>query len=731
MATDKAAIGSAAETSDTLSELLQHLGRPNDLGSLTGQHIEKFRNAINETESAHVATLASTWRYPGIEAQTDGFPVLDGLWDAGTDSRNGPRPGQELIARLAEFQPDWIGRWWQWRCANKTGLASNFTAVGEAVLDALTREELMKYLPLLERNAAAAIVLTKPEFLDCLSSERRGIVLRSAFEPEAQFPDVLQSLSKYDIPSNATAVIDRIFDWASPYNKVEKDEKISKALAEITNAWKSHRGSDPISRAITAGHARLEAFLRSPWNQVVGIRTDDKTLWSNPILWERRRVFGVAASAAPDRFKLEVGFLVGVSIAEDGGEPSKAQITEELETLYIETEDSIIQVFTPMVELWSALRKVAKYESSYGHMTEIVGPRERVSSLAEHSPGLWAESLPWILARSGKFGQLAEIVTLALARTNSQVRVALDHARHADTEQVRDLAHGLWTLLNGVEDPGAQVARSLADTAARYVDDVPVFPHPLSPMSATWLGSLGVEQAITNGVRRAATRFANVVRNQGGKVEEALAESLVKEIEVEFRNIELRVKALGSNHGRFQGPLLSVRQRPTSRSSEEPVYGCDLAWLLHATIRGFYLSTWADLVQVKKSKALLPKKNVKARANNAWTIEVKQLKDILKWSGTAVYWLIASEGEVLVVPAKHLLGLARGRNKRPVGASFMVGYNDVRSASIPLEQYLVDLLIGQWVGTTSEEVVKFVEGNLNIRPMSVVEVNISVDREAQ
>ena len=80
MATDKVDFFLAAETSETLSELLQHLGQPNGLSSLTRQQIEKFRNAITETESADVATVASNWVYSGIEAQTDGFPVLDLLW---------------------------------------------------------------------------------------------------------------------------------------------------------------------------------------------------------------------------------------------------------------------------------------------------------------------------------------------------------------------------------------------------------------------------------------------------------------------------------------------------------------------------------------------------------------------------------------------------------------------------------------------------------------------------
>jgi hypothetical protein len=161
------------------------------------------------------------------------------------------------------------------------------------------------------------------------------------------------------------------------------------------------------------------------------------------------------------------------------------------------------------------------------------------------------------------------------------------------------------------------------------------------------------------------------------------------------------------------------------------VYGCDLAWLLHATVYGAYLSTWVDLVQVKKSKALQRNSNRKSSATNSWKIEIKQLNDILKWSATAVYWLIASEGEVLVVPAKHLLGIKRGRSKRATAESFTIGHHDVRSAAIPLEQYLVDLLIGQWLGTTSEDAVRFVEGDSNIRPMSVVEITISVGPDNQ
>ena len=189
-----------------------------------------------------------------------------------------------------------------------------------------------------------------------------------------------------------------------------------------------------------------------------------------------------------------------------------------------------------------------------------------------------------------------------------------------------------------------------------------------------------------------------------------------------------RLKLLGP--AQSSNPILSVEQRPSSKKLEEPEYGCDLAWVLNASVRGQYKSEWADLVQVKKSTALY-KFDGQAHLD-AWVIKSSQLEQILKWSATATYWLIAAAGEVLVVPAKHLLALKNGVEKRALTQTFTIGYNDVRSAAIPLEQYLLDLLIGQWIGTTSQETVKFARGeNTNIRPLIVLEVTISIGHERQ
>ena len=137
---------------------------------------------------------------------------------------------------------------------------------------------------------------------------------------------------------------------------------------------------------------------------------------------------------------------------------------------------------------------------------------------------MWAQSLPWILSRLSTLGDVVEAVTLQLSLSDSAVRGALKEACSHELETVRLKAQGLWALLDGVEGPEATLARALADAAARYLDGKPLFPSPLAPASATWLGALGLEQAISNGVRRALVRFSEDVRAQGADIEETLTQ---------------------------------------------------------------------------------------------------------------------------------------------------------------------------------------------------------------
>lgn len=530
----------------------------------------------------------------------------------------------------------------------KRSMKSNLTPIEVAVIDALTKEDLLKRGSLLADECVAVIIGRRPDFAELLPKRRGASALQSESANGKRFAGVVEELSEHEIPSNAADVIKAVIDGIVAYSAQEKETKTIDRLNDLVSKWRGRPGTDPVAAAITAGNNRLDTVLRSRWQSLENL--SDIKAWSDRLPWDGvGKAFASAARVIPEQFKLELGFSIGVRIAAQESEPSRALVKNELKKLGLDPLDQMVNVLMPMAKLWAALRSLAKYESDrYSHGTELVGLRAKVAGLAELAPELWAQALRWILARSSELGNVAEAVTLELATNNAQVRRALERARRAEAEHVRLMAAGLWTVHQGVEDPGSALASTLASAAARYMDGIPIFPHPLEPMSATWLGSIGIEQAIATGVQRATTRFAAEVRDQGGNIEEALTNSLIKEIGFEFNQVKLRVKALGSTRSRQPTPVLSVQQRPVSKSLEEPTYGCDLAWLLEATVRGCYFATWVDLVQVKKSKALQgPKK--KRSVPNSWKIEVKQLLDILKWSATAVYWLIASDGEVLVI----------------------------------------------------------------------------------
>jgi hypothetical protein len=585
-----------------------------------------------------------------------------------------------------------------------------------------------RHFSTLDEDILATIIGQNTDLIEALPEERRGYFLRLALEQRPQTYSFVELLSQRGIPSDAITVVNEVFD-------AFKDSDVTSQLDELVKNWQGPAGSDPVAIAIKQGHERLEAHLRSPWGTVVNPTArsrGDTNLWSAVLWGNAGPAFASAARVTPDRLRLELGYSIGLRIAEAPAEPSPEKVGAQLKQLGIEPPTGMVDVLLPMAELWATLRTFAKYQDNYyQHDTELVGLRAKLVSLATAAPELWAQSLPWILARASKLGDVAQAVTLELASSSPEVRAALDDACNHNVEEVRLKAVGLRTLLLGLEDEESGLARTLADAAAHYMDGSPVFPHPLEPVSFTWLGSNGVEQAIGAGVRRAAGRFADEVRDQGGDIEEALTKALLKELEVEFRAVRPRLKMLALSRLRSPAPILSVRQRPTSKKVEEPIYGCDIAWVLNATVRGRHTLTWVELVQVKKSVALQQRRDKAARADS-WEIKTKQLDDILRWSPTATYWLIASAGEVLVLPAKHLLGIRRASRRGAYVETITVGYHQARSAAIPLEQYLVDLLIGQWVGTTAEDTVRFALGeDTNIRPRIVLEVTITVGLDNQ
>jgi hypothetical protein len=310
---------------------------------------------------------------------------------------------------------------------------------------------------------------------------------------------------------------------------------------------------------------------------------------------------------------------------------------------------------------------------------------------------MWLQALPLVMRHARK-NHIKSDVVAATCQLGALADGQLRSLAAGDDPEVAALSRGILAMMAGLEDPSAAHLALLADTLAQYQDGTPKFPSPLSLRSSTWISSLRFEERL-----RSAALTAT------------LQQMLVERLSVAGRPI-------AGTLSEFAGaPALKLLQREISKNEEETEYGCDLAFLVKASAPDVYLMEWADLVQVKKSRAMSTA-NATALTSDSWTIKIKQLNTLI--GKTAVYFLICAEGEILVVPARYLLGFVHGKEGAENNDTRTLGYNDIRSAAIPLEQYLIDLLVGQWLGSSSQATLGFVGGNQKLKPRLVIEALI-------
>jgi hypothetical protein len=193
-------------------------------------------------------------------------------------------------------------------------------------------------------------------------------------------------------------------------------------------------------------------------------------------------------------------------------------------------------------------------------------------------------------------------------------------------------------------------------------------------------------------------------------------------LEHAFRGTQARIRGLERS-----SPLsVSLSQRQV-RKREEKLYGCDIAFLVAVNSPWAQGVTLVELVQVKK-----PVRESRHRIFlDRWRIDRPQLSDLLAVSPGAVYWLLGIRGEVLVVPGKFLQAVQPVKRDGIEGREFHVDYLRVRSAAIPLSQFLMDLLMGLWLGTTHDKALQFARGDGTLSPRFIVELTLDLSRERQ
>jgi hypothetical protein len=141
--------------------------------------------------------------------------------------------------------------------------------------------------------------------------------------------------------------------------------------------------------------------------------------------------------------------------------------------------------------------------------------------------------------------------------------------------------------------------------------------------------------------------------------------------------------------------------------------------MVNCAIPGKVVLQFCELVQVKK----LRRRPGPGTFSDSWSIDAVQLERLLSSSVSSAYWLFDEHGVVLTVPAKLLWGVGSARPLR--GATFAVSHYEIRSMAIPLPQFFVDLLIGAWIGDTSERALKIARGEDDlILPRLMAELEI-------
>jgi len=161
-------------------------------------------------------------------------------------------------------------------------------------------------------------------------------------------------------------------------------------------------------------------------------------------------------------------------------------------------------------------------------------------------------------------------------------------------------------------------------------------------------------------------------------------------------------------------PKIIIDYRQESKRAEKTT-GVDVAFLVDIDIPGALRLTSAELVQVKK-----PRRD-NSVFSDKWRIEIQQLNDLIAASPSAVYLLISTNGALHVVPAKFLLGLIQART---VGEDLTVGYHQMRGAVIQLSQFLIDLLLGLWVGSTDRAVTIARGTDPFLTPLNLVTIRL-------
>ena len=352
---------------------------------------------------------------------------------------------------------------------------------------------------------------------------------------------------------------------------------------------------------------------------------------------------------------------------------------------------------------------------AYDDITGITGVKVALRELIDQEREALIPLMPWLLASAHRdeISFLADLVISVPAAFRRLKELSEDPQTPAHT-RTRGLTRILSLSIGGEE---GDLSRWASDNSTFLI------PTRLSAPSSVWTDDATLENAI----RSAVDAATEDLRTSSLAKEDLITGALVTLLRVRLESLVGR----SSTRPDHRGLDLTSVTTPSTGKGGEKINGADLAILLTVDVPDELNAERAHLVQVKR-----PPVTKRDSTPPRWSIDTEQLENILEHDPTATYWLVTEipTRRILCVPASYLEARAKAR---PIGRYgqkgdlLALGYDpSLSSAAIPLGQLLVDLVIGMWVGSTSQKAIAVAKGTkTKYRPEVLLHLRIGVAEE--
>ncbi|MBT1675907.1 hypothetical protein [Curtobacterium aurantiacum] len=309
--------------------------------------------------------------------------------------------------------------------------------------------------------------------------------------------------------------------------------------------------------------------------------------------------------------------------------------------------------------------------------------RQRLLDFGRHEPQALIAAAEWFLAlKSNEHDETLTVFALEFPDL-------LDHVQSiaASDSPVAVRAEGFVLAIRDGDLP------TLTSTVTWWADTrLYASPTPIASPTSTWLDDPALEAEIRARIDGAIDRLSTDGISEETEVTGALVQQLVNA----FHPTAMLPQSTAT-------VPFTLEVTSTNSQTNEKVTGADLGIIVDSRANNTMHLVVGHLVQIKQAT------NRDSSAPPQWQIKRAQLQRLLDTDPTATYWLLQQHHtpKALAVPAKVLAGIISARGDHETAT---VGWADIRSASIPLSQLLLDLIIGLWIGSIDDTTIRAAQG---------------------